>query len=272
MITALIYDQNICCTCGCVCSSLSHTLLRLCLFVVHAAEPWYTLLRCLKLCSQLARGRGALAVHACPNARSSFHKKSNSSRIKRVRHLRVLIFDPPVKVTGMYADTRLVRAENSNMLEFPFRRVSIRMAPQKPAKYAQTRGFARTRASCEHSFRLLRTCRYTVFCPRCVHTCSSCPRCVHTCSSCPRCIHTCSSCPRCVHTCSSCPRCVHTCSSCPRCVHTCSSCPRCVHTCSSCPRCVHTCSSCPRCTPSLYSVVLSCLNQLLVVVSSFVGA
>ena len=53
----------------------------------------------------------------------------------------------------MYAGTRLIRAENSNMLEFPFRRVpgytkmvntlkknkkirrvSVRMAPQKPAK------------------------------------------------------------------------------------------------------------------------------------------
>ena len=43
-------------------------------------------------------------------------------------------FTLPVKVTGMYAGTCLIRAENSNMLEFPFQRVSVRMAPQKPAE------------------------------------------------------------------------------------------------------------------------------------------
>ena len=46
---------------------------------------------------------------------------------------------PPVKVTGMYAGTPLRRAENSNMLELPFRRVSIRMTPKKPAKKSHKR-------------------------------------------------------------------------------------------------------------------------------------
>ena len=101
----------------------------------------------LKLCSQLARGRGALAVHARPNQRSAFHKKQQSeSYLARATPSSTNFLTPPVKVTGMYADTCLIRAENSNMLEVPFRRVSIRMA------YAQTRGFTRTRASCEHSF------------------------------------------------------------------------------------------------------------------------
>ena len=34
------------CTCGCMCSSLSYMWLLLCLFVIHAAELWYMLLRC----------------------------------------------------------------------------------------------------------------------------------------------------------------------------------------------------------------------------------
>ena len=34
------------CTCGCTCRSLSYMWLLLCLFVVHAAELWYRLLRC----------------------------------------------------------------------------------------------------------------------------------------------------------------------------------------------------------------------------------
>ena len=89
----------------------------------------------VKLCSQLARGRGTLAVHAPPNARSAFHKKQQSeSYLARATPSSTNFLTPPVKVTGMYADTRLIRAENSNMLEVPFRRVSVRMAPQKPAK------------------------------------------------------------------------------------------------------------------------------------------
>ena len=76
-----------------------------------------------------------LAIHACPNARSSFHKKEQSkSYLARATPSSTNFLIPPVEVTGMYAGTRLIRAENSNMLEFPFRRVSVRMVPQKPAK------------------------------------------------------------------------------------------------------------------------------------------
>ena len=83
-----------------------------------------------------------LAVHACPNARSGFHKKQQlESCSAHATPSSTNFLTPAVKVTGMYAGTRLIRAENSNMLEFPFWRVSVRMAPQKPAKYAQTRGF-----------------------------------------------------------------------------------------------------------------------------------
>ena len=37
----------LCRTCGCAGCSLSNMWLRLCLCVVHAADPWYTPLRCL---------------------------------------------------------------------------------------------------------------------------------------------------------------------------------------------------------------------------------
>ena len=101
----------------------------------------------LKLCSQLARGRGTLAVHAPPNARSAFHKKQQSeSYLARATPSSTNFLTPPVKVTGMYADTRLIRAENSNMLEVPFRRVSVRMAPQKPAKNTHKRVISRVHA------------------------------------------------------------------------------------------------------------------------------
>ena len=98
-------------------------------------EPLCPLPGDIKLCSQLAHGRSSLAVHACPNARSGFHKKQQSeSYLARGTPSSTNCLTPPVKVTGTYGGTHLIRAENLNMLEFPFRRVSVRMAPQKPAK------------------------------------------------------------------------------------------------------------------------------------------
>ena len=100
----------------------------------------------LKLCSQLARGRGTLAVHAPPNARSAFHKKQQSeSYLARATPSSTNLLTPPVKVTGMYADTCLIRAENSNMLEVPFRRVSVRIAP-KASKNTHKRVVSRVHA------------------------------------------------------------------------------------------------------------------------------
>ena len=56
---------------------------RTCIIIVGRVHnvQYYTV-QCMKLCSQLARGRDMLAVHACPSARAqAFTESSNSARI-----------------------------------------------------------------------------------------------------------------------------------------------------------------------------------------------